>query len=89
MPNNLLYAGQYLDGESGFYYMRARYYDPTVAQFTSLDPLASMTNANYSYASDDPVNEVDPTGLISAEENGEDDCMYARSMHDHIYFCRV
>jgi RHS repeat-associated protein len=58
----LLFDGQYLDTEAGLYYLRARYYDPNTGQFTSVDPMVLSTNAPYTYASDDPVNDLDPTG---------------------------
>jgi len=58
------YAGQYTDPETGLIYLRARYYDPTTAQFMSRDPLQSITKQPYVYASDDPVNQVDLTGQI-------------------------
>lgn len=47
----------------GLYYLRARYYDPTTAQFMSVDPLAPITRAAYSYAADSPLNAIDPAGL--------------------------
>lgn len=59
----LLYDGQYLDPTSGFYYLRARWYDPATASFTSVDPLVSQTEQAYAYAGDDPVNGGDPSGL--------------------------
>ena len=43
----------------------ARYYDPTTAQFLTRDPLESITRAPYGYASSDPLDEIDPTGLDS------------------------
>jgi RHS repeat-associated protein len=58
----LLFAGQYLDTETGFYYLRARYYDPSTAQFLSRDPADATTGTSYSYAANDPINAVDPTG---------------------------
>jgi len=60
--NPLLFAGQYQDAESSLYYLRARYYDPGTGQFLSVDPLVAETGQPYSYATDDPVNSVDPTG---------------------------
>ncbi|MDQ2829081.1 MAG: type IV secretion protein Rhs, partial [Chloroflexota bacterium] len=57
------YAGQYTDAETGLQYLRTRYYDPTTAQFISRDPAASMTGQPYTYASDNPTNWTDPTGL--------------------------
>jgi len=59
----LLYAGQYRDAESGFYYLRARYYDPSTAQFLSRDPAAAVTGSPYGYGYDNPLGHVDPTGL--------------------------
>jgi len=61
--NPFLYAGQFLDRASGLYYMRARWYDPKTAQFTSVDPLLALTDQPYSYAGNDPISASDPTGL--------------------------
>jgi len=41
----------------------ARYYDPSTGQFLSLDPDVSQTLAPFTYADDDPINEIDPSGL--------------------------
>lgn len=57
------YAGQYTDSESGFSYMRARYYEPLTGQFVTADPMVSMTRRPYAYATNDPLNRIDPTGL--------------------------
>jgi len=59
----LQYDGQYTDTESGLNYLRARYYDPSAGQFLSLDPMVSLTLTPYGYADDNPINELDPTGL--------------------------
>ena len=59
------FAGQYTDAETGLIYMRARYYDPTTAQFITVDPAFTTTLAPYSYANDNPINMVDPLGLCS------------------------
>ena len=37
------FAGQYRDGESALIYLRARYYDPSSAQFLSRDPAVGTT----------------------------------------------
>ncbi len=57
------FAGQYRDRESGFYYLRARYYDPATAQFVSRDPAVATMLSPYRYVSGDPVNATDPLGL--------------------------
>jgi RHS repeat-associated protein len=58
------YDGQYTSSDTGLIYMRARVYDPTTAQFLTVDPLAGLTLAPYSYGNDSPLNFRDPTGLI-------------------------
>jgi RHS repeat-associated protein len=72
------YAGQYTDtgsNPSGFTNMRARWYDPAIGTFTSLDPDFSATDAAYAYSAADPVNHVDPSGLEVEPEivSGEGD----------------
>ena len=57
------YAGQYTDPETGFQYLRARYYDPRTYNFVTRDPIAAVTRAPYNYADNDPANKTDPTGL--------------------------
>ena len=57
------YTGQYTDTETGHIYLRARYYDPTTAQFLTRDPLASQTRSAYGYTGGSPLNRDDPSGL--------------------------
>ena len=40
----------------------ARWYDPGTGEFVSVDPDLAETGLPYAYASDDPVNNSDPTG---------------------------
>jgi len=49
---------------NGFYYMRARYYDPVVGRFISEDPMGfDGGDVNlYVYGSNNPVLLVDPSG---------------------------
>ena len=63
VANPLQYAGQCKDAETGLYYMRARYYDPTTAQFDARDPMTSHTREPYGYAGGQPLNSTDPSGL--------------------------
>ena len=37
-PNRILYAGQLYDQETGQYYLRARYYNPTIGRFSRRIP---------------------------------------------------
>ena len=59
------YDAQYTSSDTGLIYLRGRTYDPTTAQFLSVDPLVKTTRAPYTYAGDDPTTQADPTGLES------------------------
>jgi RHS repeat-associated protein len=63
VSNPFQFAGQYVDSETGFSYMRARYYDPTTDQFISRDPIVSATREPYVYVNDNGLNGADPSGL--------------------------
>lgn len=58
------FAGEYRDAETGFTYLRARYYDPRTGQFLTRDPAETVTAQPYQYGHGDPVNRIDPLGLI-------------------------
>lgn len=57
------FAGQYTDQLAGLQYLRARFYDPSTAQFLTRDPLRAETHTAYSYAYSNPLRFVDPSGL--------------------------
>ncbi|HUP70392.1 MAG TPA: RHS repeat-associated core domain-containing protein [Acidimicrobiales bacterium] len=59
------YAGQYTDAETGFQYLRARYYDPAMGTFLTRDPIEAVTQEAYGYVGGDPLNATDPTGLYA------------------------
>ncbi len=63
ITNPMQFGGQYFDSESGLYYLRARYYEPTTAQFMSRDFALSATRQPYQYASGSPLDLTDPAGL--------------------------
>ena len=60
--NPFRYKGEYFDEETGFIYLRARYYDPAIGRFISLDPAKDGLNW-YVYCGNNPINFWDPTGL--------------------------
>ena len=65
------WIGAVYDSATGLYYIAHRYYDPNFDRWTQMDPsgLASVNLANpqtlsqYTYAIENPVNYIDPTGL--------------------------
>ena len=60
------FTGREWDAETGMYFYRARYYSPTLARFTSEDPIRFESgDVNwYRYVGNDPVNKKDPLGLF-------------------------
>ena len=58
------YCGEYTDSESGFVYLRNRYYDPSTGSFITEDPIKDGNNW-YGYASQNPVMFGDSSGLTT------------------------
>lgn len=56
------FDAQYTSEDTGLIYLRARVYDPSTAQFMTLDPLIDETGETYGYAGGNPVNAGDPSG---------------------------
>ena len=57
------YTGRQWDAKAGLYQYRARYYDPALGVFLSMDPIGTKDDPNlYMYVGLDPVNGTDPTG---------------------------
>ena len=62
----LRFPGHYYDEETQLHYNRARYYSPALGRYLSRDPLDIASNLNfYTYADNDPINGMDPLGLLS------------------------
>lgn len=68
------FAGGLYDRDSGLVRFGLRDYDPAAGRWTTKDPLGfSSGDTNlYAYASNDPLNRIDPTGL--AEESTPTPC---------------
>ena len=69
--NTHLYTGEFFDSHLGFYYLRARYMNPQVGRFVTMDTFAGIIRDPYSlhkylYAHANPVNMVDPSGQMSS-----------------------
>ena len=71
IPQPFKYVGQFgvMAESNGFYYMRARYYDPQAGRFISEDPIGfDGGDVNlYGYVGGNAVNRVDPSGLASGD----------------------
>ena len=57
------FTGKELD--EGLYYFGARYYDPNIGKFTSVDPVKS--EPPYQYVKNNPMNLIDPDGRQTVE----------------------
>ncbi|MBK9656382.1 MAG: RHS repeat-associated core domain-containing protein [Rhodanobacteraceae bacterium] len=73
--NNYRYTGEQLDPNLGFYYLRARYMDPSQGRFVGMDsfvgdPVEPLSLHRYAYANLDPADRIDPHGRFSLSEEG-------------------
>jgi RHS repeat-associated protein len=59
------YDGQITNYELGFIGLGARVYDPSTAQFMSVDPAVERTNESYGYAKQNPETLGDPSGMCT------------------------
>jgi len=65
------YTGREFDSESGLYYYRARYYDPTTGRFLKRDPIGFVSGDSnpYKYTRNNPINRTDALGFTSLSFN--------------------
>ena len=69
------YCGEYTDAETGFVYLRARYYDTQVGRFTQQDgwefaDLNDLLSLNlYVYCGNNPITFTDPSGHLKKGDN--------------------
>ena len=65
--NPYKYSGYYYDDDTGYYYLRSRYYDPKIARFISEDTVTGQYNDPlslnlYTYCQNDPITYDDLNG---------------------------
>ena len=74
--NQAGFTGHIKDSDTGLTYMQARYYDPVIGWFLSIDPVTFMDTGDpnffnrYTYAFNDPINIIDPTGMAGCSDRG-------------------
>ncbi|MCF7855314.1 MAG: hypothetical protein K9N51_10995 [Candidatus Pacebacteria bacterium] len=69
LGNRFLFHGREYSWTTGLYNFRARWYDPTTGRWLSNDPIGISGGLNQYVAFDNnPVNFVDPLGLLTREQ---------------------
>jgi len=65
LVNPFQYTARESDSETGLYYYRARYYDPTIGRFIKEDPAGFDAGSPnfYAYVGNDATDGIDPFGL--------------------------
>jgi RHS repeat-associated protein len=65
VPLRYAWTGREYDAETGWYYFRARYYDPQQRRFVQEDPVGYAGGMNlYAYVEGRPLGATDPSGLM-------------------------
>lgn len=67
------YGGMYRDKETALFYQRYRFYDPSLGQYLSPDPLGIAASLNaWEYVYSQPLRLIDPLGLkpVTCEVTG-------------------
>ena len=91
-PNPFRYCGEYFDVESGAYYLRARYYDPSIGRFTQEDTHWNTSNMIYGDEPQQIGEYEDPLGtsryvyapqIIAIMQAGN---LYNYCGHNPIYY---
>ncbi len=72
IANPFQYAGKFgvMTQGNGLDFMRARFYSPSLGRFINSDPLglAGEQNNTRTYVGNDPVDQVDPSGLFNGDQ---------------------
>jgi RHS repeat-associated protein len=73
------YTGQAWLPEIGLHYYKARMYHASIGRFMQTDPIGYSAGQNlYGYVSGDPVNLIDPSGLINEGTCGRNGAICGR-----------
>ncbi len=79
--NKFGYTGEALDPGTSLYYLRNRYYDPTLGRFINKDPIEGLARVpttldRFIYAVDNPATRTERNGVCSSDEQHpkQNDC---------------
>ncbi|WP_246553681.1 RHS repeat domain-containing protein [Paenibacillus tritici] len=76
ISNSFKYTGEVYDEETGLYYLRARYYDPSMGRFLNEDTVEGqidnpLSQNLYTYVHNNPLIYTDPTGMcVAGKDSG-------------------
>lgn len=59
------WTGKEFEEDIGLTYFGARFYDPVLGVWLTVDPMNQYLNP-YSYAGGDPINQIDPNGMFAS-----------------------
>ena len=71
ISNQFKYTGEQYDSEVQQYYLRARFYNPTIGRFTQEDVYRDDGLNLYVYVINNPLLWVDPSGYAKCSQNNE------------------